>query len=408
MRRRWLVLPAAALAGWVGLGAATAFAAGGPSVTSGWWNEAAAGPLAAPTITPADQLQVSYGGSGYTELRGPLAFSAVRISVPAGTPSEDVVVLHLAIPSGGTVGSPAVSACPTTSTWKAGADQAPTAAPGYSCAGGHQVAGTVSGSSEGWSVPVAWASKGALQFALGPTAGTTAPFSVTYDQPTAASVSLRSPAPPSTVTSVPAAGGGQTPPSVTGSAGLDGPAGPSASAAFAGAFPATEAGPAPAAPPALGALDNPPAGASSQPATAGPASEGAPAAVGPGGAEPVSAPTRIPHVLAVILLLGVGVAVFGLAGQPDRAPQLLGPFANRLRDRPAPRGVEDRAAPAHMGGGARLRAHRQARLARRAAGLAEDGFPAAVAGAGPGSLPDGPVRGIGRFARPRSAPPRRL
>lgn len=484
MKLRRLAVPAVAAAALV-LAAPAADAASGTTVQSAWWNEAAVGPLAVPSTTPADQLQVSYGGSGYETSKGPLAFAAVRIGLPTATPATDTVTLELSLPSGSAVGTPAVSACPTTSSWKPGADQPAASAPGYSCAGGREAAGSVNGSDETWSVPAAWATKGSLALALVPTAGTTAPFSVTYDQPTPASVTIAAPASASGVVAPPSS---SSPPGQStvvpvspspGTAVAPSPA-PASAAPFAGSGSLTTgpAAPAASASPVLGGLS---AGATAPtpPSSSRPASsaQGAPLAAAPGGGTvPASTPSRIPHLVAIILLLGVGVALFGLAGQPDRAPRLLGPLGDRLpgtgrRSTSAPlgRGAPSAAlgaggrasggrasggrapsglvaggraagglaagglvgrglaegAPASaalvssprapMGGGARLRAHRQARLARTSGfSLAPDAVAAAFGAGtdpylfGPDRPLPPPVRGIGRFARPRYGPPRRI
>lgn len=360
--------------------AAPASASAATAVESGWWNEASVGPVNAPSATPSDQLQVSNGFSG------PLAFAAVRISLPAGTPPSDVVTLRLVVPSGSSVGTPAVSACPTAGAWKPGADQKASAAPGYSCRSGRQADGHPGAGTESWAIPFSWAQSGTLSVALVPTPGTTTPFSVTYDAPSASSISVArsatavSPAP---AASQPAPGPSASQPA-SGPAGDSGsgasPAGPGAGTSTSAPSPGVAAVAAPgsvigsygAGPaPALGAV--PSAGSTSLPTSTGAASiapsgataaqsaAGAPLAAAPGGGVVSSRPgNRAGRVMAFCLLVALGLTAWFLAAQQDRAPRLLGPLAARMR-------------------------------------------PAGAAAEGPAA-----VRGLGRFARPRSTPPRRL
>jgi hypothetical protein len=97
--------------------------------------------------------------------------------------------------------------------------------------------------------------------------------------------------------------------------------------------------------------------------------------------------------MAFVLLVGLAVALFGLSAQSDRAPQLLGP----LGARPA-------------GGGSGLGGPRARKVAFAGAVEADpyqQGDPARAAGVSV-VVAAAPVRGIGRFARPRLAPPKRL
>lgn len=379
---------------------AAAWGASGATVQSGWWNEAAVGALAAPTTTPSDQLQVSNGFSG------PLAFAAVRVTAPSGTPADWVVTLTLTVPSGATVGTPAVSACPTVGRWKPGADQKPSSAPGYSCRSGHQADGAPGNGVEKWTVPLSWGSGGTVSVALVPTPGTTSPFSVAYTAPTPASVTFgpqpaaaapvpsapsNSPYPPSG----PGSGSGSGPGSGTGpGSGQGSPAatgqpvsapGASGAPAPAGAFTAGATGPtgspaAAGAPPSFGSVPSGASaggpGAATGPQTArNPAggvtggAVGAPLAAAPGGGTGAGAGGgRAGRLMAFCLLVVTGLVLFFLSAQPDRAPRLLGPLTSRVR---ALTGAVPAAEPA----------------------------PAAAGG---------PVRGVGRFARERNAPPRRL
>lgn len=390
MKARLLLVPLATV---VVLAASAGSAAADPTVQSGWWNEAAVGPVQPPATTPANQLQVSYGGSSGSSLsggfKGTLAFSAVRITLPPGTPASDVVSLKLTIPSSSSVGTVAVSACPTTSSWKPGANQPAKSAPGYSCKG-HQADGKATAADETWSIPASWASGGALSVALIPTPGTTAPFSVSYNQPTAASVTFVAPASPGSVMPVSEPGAPFSPaPSGIGSSSAGVPASPGPAAATAGSAVAAPAG-SPAAAPALGSLGS---GSAATGSTGSPNSaiSGAPASAAPGGGTPVSTTHgRGGRIMAFVLLVGLAVALFGLSAQSDRPPQLLGPLGARGRS-----GL----------GGSRAR-----QMVSAAAGEMDpyqQGGPARPA-AHPVVVAAAPVRGIGRFARPRLAPPKRL
>lgn len=377
MRARHL-LPLVASAAVV-LAPSAAQAASGAAVQSGWWNEAAVGSVAAPSPGSSSQLQVSNGFSG------PLAFAAVRISLPPGTDPATMVTLRLAVPSGSSVGTPAVSACPTTTSWKPGPDQPASAAPGYSCRSGRQADGRVTTGAETWVFPASWGSGATVSVALVPTPGTTTPFSISYTPPAGSSVSFAagggtaggpggvpsgatpSPGDSSTATS---------PPASTPSAATVTP--PDASAAVAAPpSPADPGGAAQA--PALGAI--PEAGTSGPAGGSGANGAGtlgtvggavaAPASAAPGGGGPAAGARagRGGRVLAFCLLVATGLALWFVSAQPDRAPRLLGSVGVR---RPAPAG---------------------------------DGGLGATARHAP--VPP-PIRGIGRFARERTAPPNRL
>jgi hypothetical protein len=426
--RRWAIPAAAVITGLASTSVASAATV--TTVQSGWWNEAAVGPFAVPSVTSSDQLQVSNG------LAGPLAFAGVRITPATGTPTTDSLTLKLSIPANSKVGTPSVAACITTSPWKPGADQEAKAAPGYTCERGYEALGSIAATSESWTVPLAWASSdGSVSLALVPTPGTTVPFSVSYDQPTGAAVAFTvaaapsAPTSPAAQTSLPtlAAPPANSVPATPVVAPFDLGSGSSASPVVASG-PSISPLPAEAAPAAPAAV---PKGS--------PTPVAAPTSVAPGGgAITPPVPSRVPKLVAFILLLFVGVALFGLAGQADRAPRLLGPLGDRMavrRRSPAPAvagaasaGVAGAAAepaspPAPMGGGARIRGYRAARLARArgewpAVGATSPGQAGAYATAGAVPLTGGahgagpvgwaPVRGIGRFARPRYGPPRRI
>lgn len=389
--RAWRLAP---LGGAVALAVipASAWAASGTTVASGWWTEASVGPLAAPSSTPSNQLQVSNGFSG------PLAFAAVRITVPSGTPAGAEITLSLSIPSGSTVGTPSVSACPTKGAWKSGADQPASSAPGYSCQSGHQADGQPASGRESWVFPLSWGDQGTVSVALVPTPGTSAPFSISYAAPTPASIAVSTsassssePSPyagqsysanPGTASSAPpAAGGGQA-----GNGAFTNPSSAGAVAVTpAGAGSAPAGGPVPS----LGAVpvgtqgsgpSGPTGGAAAVGSTGGTGGVGgavaAPVSAAPGGGTLSAASGgRGGRIMAFCLLVATGLALFYLSAQPDRAPRLLGPLASG---------------------------------ARKLAGQGPASQPPALAGAAVAARTAGPVRGIGRFARERSGPPKRL
>ena len=347
---------ALALAGLVAFGVIPAAgASGGRSVESGWWNEASVGPVVAPSTTPSGQLQVSNG------LSGPLAFSAIRFTLPAGTGPSETVTVRLAT-AGAMVGTPAVSACPTTSKWQPGDDQAAAGAPGYDCTGSHQASGAVTTGAESWSFPTAWASKGVVSVALVPTSGTTTPFSISYTAPTSESITIAAPiGPPGNP------GGVVVGPPVTAPNQVPVPSGPPATVASPAPLgpsgtgvPVNTPAPATAAGPDLGSLPGPSNQAPGPAAVAAPASQPA----GGGGLSPKADNRRGARILAFCLLLATGVILFRVAGQPHRPPRSL--------------------------------------LGRYASGVPEP------AGASVGSGAPGAVRGICRFAKVRDAPPTRI
>ncbi|MDA8183177.1 MAG: hypothetical protein M0035_01915 [Actinomycetota bacterium] len=168
-------------------GPVSAASSSGPS--SGWWNESPL-PISASPTTPAGDLQVTYSGTST------LAFAAVRYSVPLTSggqqidPSSITAALTLSFPSTGVVGTPAIDACPTTSSWSAGGDQPSSKAPTYSCSNGLASSGVYdSGSSTMvWSLGAAQESAstpGVFSVALVPAPGTTSPFSAEISAPSA-------------------------------------------------------------------------------------------------------------------------------------------------------------------------------------------------------------------------------
>jgi hypothetical protein len=377
LRRIRALGPIAATLAALVLAAQPAMAAGGPTVESGWWNEASAGPVAAPSTTQSNQVQVSNG------LSGPLAFAAVRVGIPTATPAGWSLTLRLA-PTSSTVGTPAVSACPTTSNWKPGPDQDASTAPGYSCTSGHQIDAKASGSDATWTIPVSWASRGTLSVALVPTPGTSSPFSVSYPAPTPESVTLAPPPPanppaPSPVASgpPPAGSSGQgsaaPAPGVANGSGVGSPASPAAEVvapAVATGSGAAAASTNSGAGPALGTIAAGTAGPTGTAAN-GPVAVAAPASAAPGGGTKGAGTSgHGARVMAFGLLVATGLALFFLAAQPDRVPRLLGPLG-----------------ATKLGG--------SIDSGRIDGGPVDGGHP-------------GVVRGVGRFARLRTTPPRRL
>ena len=350
------------VAGLCAVGAATAAqaadAASGPSVESGSWNEPAVGSVAIPSTTPSGQLQVSYG------FDGPLEISAIRFAVPAGTDGSDQVTIRLAT-TGAMVGTPTVSACPTTSSWK----PSDSGAPAYNCGDARQAVGAPESSDETWTFPVAWASKGVIAVALVPTVGTTSPFSISYTAPTAASITFATPTAPPTNPSGPVA------PPVTSPTAVSVPSGPPATFASpsvgtgSGGVPVVTVPSVPVPAPNLGSL---PASTNSG---SGPAPVAAPASQAAGGLVSHTPQRRGARILAFVLLLATGAALFRGMGKSHRAPRSLLP---RRYGAPV-------AEPVLVAGGS-------AGGAREAGGAGEAGA----------------IRGIGRFAKARTAPPTRI
>ncbi|HMC40112.1 MAG TPA: hypothetical protein VKI19_10655, partial [Acidimicrobiales bacterium] len=264
---------------------------------------------------------------------------------------------------GAMVGIPAVSACPTIGTWKPGPDQPATASPGYSCRSGHQADGRLSAADESWAVPVGWAAKGVVSVALVPTPGTKQPFSADYTAPSRSSLTIDVPPAGSgsgtTVpTTVPTAPSTVPVGSPAGSPAAGGAPGPGSGAGTDVLVPATVGPPSASGAPAGGTGGPPPALGGIPSNAGGPTAVAAPASAAPGGGTGKPGGTgRAPRIMAVGLLVATGLALFRLAAQPVRAPRSL------------------------------------------------------LRGALPGEVAvavSHPVRGIGRFARPRPAPPKRI
>jgi hypothetical protein len=322
------------------------------SVESAWWNMAAPAPLAIPSpTTSSDQLQVGEGANG------PLSYAAVRFQLPANIdPGSASVVLRLDLVQTGTVGTPVVAACVTTGSWTPGGDQAASSAPGYSCGEGKESVGVVSGSSETWSLNSAFmssSSQGLYDIALVPDPGTSAPFSVDYSQPTTSSVLITgspaqtgAPSSDSGLANQPAYSGAPAGPPV----GMYQPNSeiPTGVAAVAAGSSPVAAGGEP--PPALAAGATRP---TTSPAAPGNLSAGAHPGTAAVAASAEGTPAR--RVMAAVVLIALGAALYLISRTPARAPRLIGAFAS----------VSAPAPPVRVGG-------------------------------------------IGRFARPRTGPPPRL
>ena len=344
-----------------------------------WWNEAPLGLVLSTTPPQPDQLLVGEGTGR------PDAVAAVDYSL-GGTPGaghdllDASATLTLSLDPTSSVGTPSVLACPvapSAAAWRAGGDQSG-APPAADCSSGRAVSGQVS--SDGTTVTFSLTPAqqlaghpGVFNLILGPAAQT--PFQAVFQPPGSAAFTVAPPPPPASATPAPAGGptgsGGATAPSGTPAGGVPGPS---------GAAPPGSASPG-LGPGDLGSVTALPAPSAAGPASPAPASGTAPGALPPTGGRPApgaaratGGPTassrpgglfggRREQLLGVWLLVDVGLVLFLFGSDLERAPRLLGSMAAR-----------------------RVR-------------------PAAVAAPVEGQ---GEVRGIGRFARPRTGPPRRL
>ena len=140
---------------------------------TGWWSTAPTDLSAAPSSTPADGLHLANGPHGQ------LAFAAVSYHLPPLSSAR----LTVRIAANTLVGTPAVVACPTVSdTWRAGGDQPAATAPAYTCRG-RSVPALVSSDSTGMTLSFLLddnqeLSPGVLSLALLPSPVSTAPFSL--------------------------------------------------------------------------------------------------------------------------------------------------------------------------------------------------------------------------------------
>jgi hypothetical protein len=330
-----------------------------PAVRTGWWNTVSGGGQAAPQPTTAD------GGLHVAVAPGQiLAYGAVLYDLAP----TDTATLELKFSGQGT---PVVVACPTKdSSWKEGGDQPASDAPAYDCSL-HSYTGSVS--ADGTTITFlvdgsAETTPGELSLAIVPytthnapdPVGTelpvdsTVPFSIDVAKPDVSSLTVTS---VPTTTDLGGSTGGPQPPTVSNPA-TSGGTSTGGSSGGASVPNLSAGGPPPAT--STGAVDNTPpvVAPSGQPQQPGggmaPAAAGGPAT------------DNTAHNAALVLLILVAMAVVASStNSMQRSPRLLG-------------GAGRHAAAA--------------------------GATAAVAVA---AMPLG-VRGLGRFARDRSAPPRPL
>ncbi len=364
--------------------AATVFGATWPTaaqadapVQTAWWNAASGGGQAAPEPTAEE------GGLHLAVEPGQiLAFGAVLYAMPVeASGTLELKIGNIAAtpqvnPTAPTT-DPAVNiqACPTADTsWKAGDNQPMDSAPDYDCslrsftgsvsADGTSVTFLVDGSAE--TVP------GQLSLAIVPVMTTdapgvgtqlptdaTQPYSVDISKPDAGSLVLTGgtalPAAAPAPASAPPAPAGTTTGAATAAGSAAGPPG------------------APAAPDlSLPAATTTSTGAQTPPVVAGSAAPAAPAAAPAAAVTPASDNTAHNAALAMLIVLGTLIVAGSNNQVQQRAPRLLG-------------GAGRRAGLATAGGSA-----------------------AAVTAAAPAPAPGYGSRGLGRFAKPRTAPPRPL
>lgn len=154
----------------------------GPART-GWWSTAPADLSAVPTSTAADGLHVANGPDGR------LAFAAVSYHLEPFSSAR--LTLHLAPNT--LVGTPLLIACPTVDdTWRAGGNQPTATAPAYSCAG-RSTPALVSSDSAGATVSflldaVQELRPGMVSLAIVPSPTSTTPFSLDLLAPSAGSM----------------------------------------------------------------------------------------------------------------------------------------------------------------------------------------------------------------------------
>lgn len=335
---------------------AAAAAAEEPERT-GWWNRLSAGGTALPQPTTGEgELRVSNG------VDGPVAYSAVLYPGLGSTSA----VLTLAVKADQTLGTPDVLACVTEDAeWSEGGNQPYDAAPAYDCDAGSAFGEL---SADGTTLTFLLDATqqdlaGSWSLALVPTPGGTTPFSLDLEKPAADAFVAQPPESEDPFVSGEPATGSSPDSSAESSSGepfmADGFALP----------PPSDAGTAEL-PPLLAADD------AALPETAAPA----PAVAGTTpGAPPVllTRPAGVaedlgtgPRLLALLALAGGSAAVGYAAGQQRPGPRLIGG---------------------------------RARLGVPATAAATANATAVV----PDPAQDRP-RGIGRFAKPREAAPRRL
>jgi hypothetical protein len=379
-----------------GLGAAgwpTAANADAP-VQTGWWNNAPGGAAPAPNA-PSGGLHVAVAPGQV------LAFGAVLYNMPDG--ATGTLELKIASSQAGPALNPnapstspsiPVQACPTTSAWKPGDNQPGTAAPTYDCTT-HAYVGNPSADGKTLTFLVdssADTTPGQLSLAIVPIqtatapdgtpvpADTTQPFSLDIAKPDALSLLITS-VPPVVSPPQPAGGGGS---GTTGNTGGSTGTGTSTGSSGSAGVPA---------PPMLTGAGGPTT--ATDPGTAPVvAGTGAPATTPVSqttAAAPTKSTTAHDAALGLLILLGMGILATG-NGAVQRAPRLLG------------------------GAGRHAARDGEATLATAGAGVAPTTpavpppTPGAVLVGGQWMVPASlmGVRGLGRFASARTAPPRPL
>jgi hypothetical protein len=371
------------------VGAATVVAVGGSSSTAmadgpvqtGWWNATSGGDAAAPApTTPEGGLHVAVAPDQV------LAYSAVLYTFPddatgtlelqvAGSAATPVVNPN----SPSTNPAMSVRACPTTDPWDAGDDQPMDDAPAYDCSL-RSFEGNLSADAKTVTFLVddgGQVTPGQLSLAIipvltneAPGAGTklpadvTQPYSLDFSKPEATSLLV-------TLAPVLPTEGGDTTTGTTGTAtGTDtGGATGSSTSGGGGSVPSfTGGGGLPDGQTGVEGSDTAPVVAPTTPA----GTNAAPAAV----AMPQKNDTAHNAALALLILLAMAIAATG-NGQLQRAPRLLGGSARHAMGAAAP-----------------------------AAGAAVASGDTAVAAAAVAAPSLYGSRGLGRFAKPRSEPPR--
>lgn len=337
------------------LGLATPAAAVAPQRTA-WWNEAPLAVEIPPSGVGADQLAVG-------ELAGsPTAMAALAYQLPSGRAD---VGARLTLPvdtsrSSGTIDVIACPVAPGSTDWRGGGDQSGTP-PAFDCSAGRAAPGRVSpsGTTVSFMLPTAAQEPGLggyFNVAVVPDPVGSGSFQAVFDAPASADF----------VSAVPAAGQ-RAPESTPAPAGVP-EGGAPAGAAYGGstATPPEPTGVPGGAVPGMGAPGaylTPPAegGAPAPAARAGSAPPGAPVALGT--RPSVASASRIgwitsrrQRLVGVWLLVDTGLVLLLFGARQQRQPRLLGSLGSRS--------------------------------------------------VGPAPEPPGPVGGLGRFARPRSGPPR--
>jgi len=377
VRRRHVA--AMALSGLGALGAAAVMAtpvtASSPQ-RSGWWNLAPLGLVLSPSPTQSGRLEVGQE-TGSRSAVAALWYSVAASDVP--DPASVAATLTVPYESSSSVGTPSVLACAIPSSaagWKAGDNQPGNSAPAYDCSTGHSAAGQLASDSSSMTFKLGPAQLDqkdmAFDVALVPTG--TAPFQAEFDVPGSSGFVVQ----PPTTAPVASSGAASATTGTTGNTGgSEATVGSGADSAAGG----TAASPLPAGNPAPDL-----SGGGGFPAQASPPAPGGPAATSParGGRTPVAAAAggasrpapgggpgwlggRRQQLLGVWLMADVVLVLYLFASDAERAPRLLGSMAARRRERGATP-VEETLE----------------------------------------TVGDQEVRGIGRFARPRSGPPRAL